>query len=269
MRFHWSQKHVQAGVLAACLLASAVTSAQAQNLVTNGNFTSYATYDLPSTTTPANGYEISTEAGTSTDLTGWTSAGYAFIFTPTTNNTGTSGNAGSYSGQYANYLKLYDSSNGGIANSWNGQGPTASTYFIASDGDYENGAITQTINNLSIGGVYSISFQWAGAQQTGFTGATTDGWTVSLGTKSASTGAVANTSQGFTGWMTATFTFEATATSEVLSFLAVGTPAVPPFSLLANVDMTYIPEPTSLTLLAAGAGLLAARRIRRRRTIAA
>jgi hypothetical protein len=62
-----------------------------------------------------------------------------------------------------------------------------------------------------------------------------------------------NASEGFTGWQTDSFTFTATSTSEVLSFLAVGTPAgVPPFTLLDGISVTQTPEPQSLVLFATG-----------------
>jgi hypothetical protein len=76
---------------------------------------------------------------------------------------------------------------------------------------------------------------------------------------------VQNGAKGFTGWMTEDMTFEATSTSEVLSFLSVGTPnGQPPFSLLADVSMLAVPEPGSLAMVGAGAlGMLAMRRRKR------
>jgi hypothetical protein len=66
--------------------------------------------------------------------------------------------------------------------------------------------------------------------------------------------------------MTQTFTFTATAATELLSFLAIGTPnGVPPFSLLDGVSMTAIPEPSSSLILAAGCAAMAGvRRLRSR-----
>lgn len=86
--------------------------------------------------------------------------------------------------------------------------------------------------------------------------ATTEQWEVNLGDNAATTQdtqIVNNASRGFTGWMDQTFDFVATGPSDVLSFLANGTPAgVPPFALLANVSITQVPEPASLTVLLSG-----------------
>ena len=110
-----------------------------------------------------------------------------------------------------------------------------------------------------------MSFAWAGAQQTGFTGATTEQWLVTLGTSTQNTNVVSMPSTGFSGWMNQTFNYVATSSSEVLSFLANGTPTgVPPFALLTNVSVTKVPEPASATLMiTAVAGLIGIARRRR------
>ena len=231
----------------ASFLAAFVHSALAQtNLVQNGSFAitggntsfQFGTY---------NGY-----APTET-LAGWSSAGYNFAFLPTsTVATGTYGN-----------LSLYSTTTT-PSNSFNNASPTGGN-FIGADGAYGTAPITQTINGLATGATYAVSFAWAAAQQTGFTGATTEQWKVTLGSSTQNTNVVGIASTGFSGWMNQTFNFVATSSSEVLSFLANGTPTgVPPFALLSNVSLTKVPEPASATLMiTAVVGLIGIARRRR------
>ena len=210
------------------------------NLVTNGDF---------ETLTKGVG-QIN---GTYTTATGWTSSGYNFVFNGGNADTvGAKGQSGT--------VKL-----------WGGNGLTyspAGGNFLGADGAYLVGAITQNITGLTVGQKYDLSFYWAGAQQSGFSGETTENWTVKLGNQSFTTATVTDPSHGFTGWMQQTFTYTATSTSEILSFLATGTPSgEPPFSLLDGVKLTAadVPEPSSTALFLGGLVLLvAATRLRRR-----
>jgi hypothetical protein len=215
------------------------------NLVSNGSFE----------TNSALGTAATGELGWNTSLAGWTSQksgsayGYNFIF-----NASTATAAGS-PGQYGS-VALWAPASGSIASPDGGN-------FIGADGYIDQGAITQNITGLIAGNTYAVSFYWAGAQQSTFSGAAYDSWTVSLGSQSQSTAVVTNASQGFTGWMQTTIDFTATSSSEVLSFLAVGTAVipnsnpsgVPPFLLLDGVSMYSVPEPSSVILM--GVGMLA------------
>jgi hypothetical protein len=236
-------------------LSFAGAGANATNLVTNGSFE-----------TLSNGIGQIGYNGNSL-LSGWTNGsydgnsshiGYNFVYSAgsadTTGANGVSGN-----------VKLWgpgDGSNNGLP----ATSPDGGNY-IAADGAYQTAPISQTINGLTSGTQYTVSFWYAGAQQQGFDGVTTEKWLVSLGGQQLSTATLTDPSHGFTGWQYATLTFTATSSSSVLSFLAAGTPGgEPPFSLLDGVTLSAVsavPEPTSAAIMLTGllaVGLLVRRR---------
>ena len=206
-------------VLSALSLAVFAGSARATSLVANGNFEQLL---VPG---------VSSEFGalySSQQVSNWTTDGYNYVFTPGSADT---------SGAVGQYGKLYLwGPNNGSANGLPATSPAGGN-FLALDGAYDIGAVSQTINGLTPGQAVTVSFYWAGAQQSGYTGATTEQFKVSLGSESQYTPVLDNVSQGFTGWQYESFTFVPTSTSEVLAFLAAGTPGgVPPFSLLDGVS---------------------------------
>jgi hypothetical protein len=231
-------------VAASGLLAFSCTGAQAApvNLVKNGGFEQ----------TTGTG-----QIGYNTTVDHWTSSnGYNFVFGP-----GEADTTGATS-WFGAPMTLWGSNNGGanpLASSANGGN------FIAADGDYGQAAIQQLIEGLIIGASYVVNFEWAAAQQYGFSGETTEWWTVNLGddpsTRQA-TGIYSNASHSSSGWMQVSMLFTATSTSEMLTFLAAGTPAgEPPFSLLDGVSMHQVPEPSSwLLMMMALATIVAMRR---------
>jgi hypothetical protein len=226
------------------LAALAAPARAGIQLVTNGDFDN---------TTNGGG-----QLGYNTNATGWTTDGYNFLFTPgSADTTGVDGKDGA--------LELWGP-NDGSSNGLPATGPSGGN-FVAADGAFEVGAIQQTIDGLTPGEQYTLTFNWAGAQQEGFNGATTEQWQVSLGSETQDTIVVDNPNHGFSGWMSETMYFTADSASEVLSFLAVGTPnGEPPFALLDGVSMEAgTPEPGTLVLFLGGFGAIAALRMRARR----
>jgi len=212
--------------------------AHAANLVVNGDF--------QATTGGTN-----KQPGFNTVVDGWNISGYNFVFSDIASTA-----VGAYGG--LNLWGLATGSANGAINS-----PTGGN-FIAADGAYQVGPIEQTLKGLSAG-TYTVSFDWAGAQQTGFDGANTEQWEVKLGeAASQSTAVYSNPSHGFGGWWHETFTFTVTSGDKVLSFLAHGTPeGVPPFSLLDNVSVQAVPEPETWALMFVGLGAVGFMRRRR------
>ncbi len=230
-------------LLAATLLTSTAIATPV-NLVKNGGF-EQTTMSQPS--------EIST-----TNVKYWSSTGYSFIFSP--------GSSATYVTRYKSYLSLAG------MNGSNYLSPTGGN-FVAADGVYYVAPISQTIDGLTVGQSYRLTFDWAAAEQQGWTNPTTENWTASLGGQTYTTPTVHTPSQGFSGWMQQSFDYTATGTSEVLSFLAGGTPVgEPPFVLLDNVSLTAntpvnataVPEPAGWGVLAAGMVLLGMARLRSR-----
>ena len=224
-----------AATLSGATLVIISHQAIAQELIVNGNFA-----DTNASGSLNGFYGHNGNSVAILNVVGWTNTltinsynGYNWLFAP-----GTADGIG---------FTLWGSNNGGLNTITD---PPGGGNFIAADGAFSTAAIQQTVTGLTPGLDYTLSFYWAAGQQAGFSGNTTENWTVSLGNKSFTTATVNTPSHGFTDWMQQTFTYTATAESEVLSFLAAGTPnGTPPFSLLADVSMLApapAPEPTML-----------------------
>lgn len=244
------------GLMAGAVAAGA--SARAANLVTNGGFESFSSQAPGGAPSQLSGGAGGGGPGY-TDLTGWTNSGYTYLFGP-----GLADSTGSYSGEYSpGYLSLYGPQNG-VSNGLPATSPDGGN-FIGSDPAYQTGPITQTISGLTPGHTYKVGFDWGGAQQTSFNGATWEGWQVSLGGQTLTTtpasenafhpGTTDNVSHGFTGWFHQTLFFTATSATEDLAFTALGGPdGVPPFALLDGVSMNAVPEPATWTMMIVGIG---------------
>lgn len=258
--------------IAAMLLASAPAAA-AVNLVQNGNFEQTT---LPGSYGFGDRYAVN-------QVTGWSTDGYSFVFTPGQADTvGAEGERGHVWLWGPDYAYGNGRSDNGLPDT-----SPAGGNFIASNGAYEASPISQLINGLQVGQSYQLSFYWAAAQQMGYNGASQQDWTVSLGGQTFQTATVTNESHGFVPWQQASFTYTATSTSEVLSFLANGTPSgTPPFTLLDGVSLTPlfqssvrrgtlglgvlgVPEPSSWAMMIAGFGAVGVSLRRQRRMAAA
>src|ERR1700722_18580603 len=125
--------------LAAAVAALAVTRlASANALITNGSFESNT----------GNG-----QLGFNTSVTGWSvpapNGSYTFLY-----GAGTADTVGA-DGEYGN-VGLWGPNNG----SNNGLPATSPDggYYLANDGDFQQGAISQTVSGLTVGANYTISF---------------------------------------------------------------------------------------------------------------
>ena len=252
---------LRASLLFSGFMAAATPALAGPNLVQNGDFSSYTNNNGQSNP------NIGFEADYNGTVTGWSSGGvnnpyYNFLFL-----NGTAQNPAAETGAWSSYgyLGLWDANNSGGANTWNGNGPTGvASNFMALDGDFGTGPVSQTITGLTKGSVYAVTFYYAFAQQEGFTGPTTQGLTVGLGSSAKSVPLYNLPSQGFSGWMQETFYLEADSSSDALSFLAFGNVQLPPFALISDISMVDAPEPSAWAVMGIGLlGLVGAARMRR------
>ena len=266
--------------MATLLAVGAVGMAQATELVSNGDF---------STTSPAHTNPTQFGANSGSTCGGW---GGQFV-------SGWTGNGG-----YGIWYPSASAASGTSACTTYGNGstqrlptavtapPAGSGSFIGLDGQHDlNFGVSQSLNGLSAGSTYSVSFYWGATQEMSREGATNEMLQVALGSSALNTAVGVCGSEyaafstlyacqsapsgwtgqsfltppsldlethGWTGWMSQSFTFTAGSGPNVLSFLSIGTPgSLPPFAVLADVSMSQshnVPEPADLAMF--GGGLL-------------
>lgn len=245
-------------LLALAAASLCVTAAQAAttNLVKNGDF------ELTSNGTSKQLNEGSYARADRTYLSDWSSKGYNFVLN---GNNIDDTNA-------ATALALWGPNSYSGAGPKNGLGasPTGGN-VLAADWDYFPGPVTQLVSGLVAGHAYTLSFSYGAGQQVGFRGDNlVNYWDVALGSSKQQTASLANVSQGFTGWHQASMTFTATNSSELLSFMAKGSPTgAPPFMLLDGVSLvSAVPEPATWGMLIGGLGLLGFMARRRKAVVA-
>ena len=200
------------------------------------------------------GFEVLTagpgQLNFNTVATGWSVAnsdGYSFAFASGTGDT--TGSNGEYGG-----LSLWGTNNGGN-NVLSTTSPSGGN-FIAMDGAFKVEPLQQVITGLTVGKTYSVGFDYAFAQQKGFSGPTEQNVSVRFAgvTHNAEAANYSLGSHNFSGWFHTSFDFVATSASDTLSFLAYGDQPVPPFALLDGVTFTpdAIPEPATWAMLLTG-----------------
>lgn len=159
-------KSVAIGAIA--LVAASAPALASTELIIDGNFEQLT-----------NGYGQLNEGYTS--AIGWSTTGYNFVMH--------SGTDGAYSNQFQKTAYLWDAANMGTANNpqpntWNGLTESGVGNFAALDGDLDGPTITepltQTVNGLVVGRAYTLSFNYAFAQQYGSNQSVAEDLTVGL-----------------------------------------------------------------------------------------
>lgn len=129
--------------------------------------------------------------------------------------------------------------------------------IIGADGGYQVGALESSTFSIVKNQEYKVSFYYGAAQQSGYPNQQTSAqFTVGLGTAgnlyssgTTTTPLVYEPGNSSSAWSAYSYTFTAAANSSsaVLSFLSYGTPSgVPPFTLLADVTLDAVPEPSTV-----------------------
>ncbi|HWI87358.1 MAG TPA: PEPxxWA-CTERM sorting domain-containing protein [Sphingomonas sp.] len=234
----------------ACASVLACGTANAAELVQNGGFENVTGI------TGSSEFGASYHTGQAVD--GWTSAGgnaFNLIFFS--------------ANEHVDADTRYSPANGGEPGQYLYSSPASPTggKFVALDGDTGfNGALTQTVGGLTIGKSYTLTFDWAAGQYADRSGDTTEKLVIDFGGESFTTETLSNPSGGFTGWRSVTHMFTATSTSQLLSFLSIGTPnGMPPVALLDSVSLQgSVPEPATWGMFIGGFGLIGGAARRRR-----
>jgi hypothetical protein len=152
-----------------------------------------------------------------------------------------------------------------------GASPDGGNYYLG-DGDPSfTSALSQTVTGLVTNKFYTVSFYQAAGEENCLaddgppgcpppSGHITGQWNVTFGGTTLPSALMttpvnmSNPGSILTGWNRQSLTFQATGTSQLLSFLAVGTPSgAPPLVFLDGITITEAaPEPSAAALLGLG-----------------
>ena len=155
-------------------------------------------------------------------------------------------------------------------------------YFVAIDGNFGStpgsSFISQSVDGLTVGQAYTLTFWWGAVQLNAKSGPTTEYFNVQFGDQTQDTPVVANCTHCFSGWMQQTMTFVADSTTQLLTFTSMGQPqGEPPMTVLDMVSLTEadqapaltpaVPEPSTWALLLLGCALVGGQVMHRRRAV--
>ncbi len=248
-------------VAAAAAVAFSAPASASTNLVMNGGF---------ETTTLGSSAQFKDNqvAGwTNAKTNGWTGYGYNFLV-----KSGTADTSG-FTSLGGNQDKLYgpNGTNNYANNALTASSPSGGNYMLMDADTNFHGAVSQVINGLTIGQVYTLTFEWAGASWFTTPSTTTHAFDVTFGGVTQSTDTLTVAPQGFSGWQKASMNFTATGAQQTLSFLSQGTPnGLPPTNLLDNVSLTAaVPEPATWAMMMVGFAMVGAASRYRRRSVKA
>jgi PEP-CTERM motif len=270
---------------AATILVAASLPALAGNLVTNGGFEdNFGAGQFNQSLPGSSGGQSANHPGTT--ARDWTvvgtdssfADGYAFVFDDANSFTTSNGHVGPASGSANpsgfNTLPLWGNSSDASPDG---------NYFYGVDSTYHPSALTQEIGGLIDGHTYTLTFDYAAAQQFDYDGNTIDDWDVTLGGQTIATTNIDLHSHAFSGWETESVTFTYEGDGGLLSFVNNGMggcnsdfkdcapldPSAsggPPFSLLDGVSLTgSAPEPSTWAMMFIGFAGLAYAGVRNRR----
>lgn len=243
------------------LVLSSSYAAFGADLIQNGGFeiTTNGADKQTDRDTKATGWTV-TQIPSSAYFAGTGMGGYSWVFS------GPNATVATYSDSPGT-LRLWGATGSGVSNGLIGS-PDGGNFW-ATDANWNTGSLSQEVSGLSLGVSYTLTFYTATAQQEGYSGDIYTDFRVTFGSTTQTSTQLPINSHGFNGWQKETMSFTATAPSQILTFLAEGTPGsgLPPIALLDGVSLkpTAVPEPQACAATAGGLLLAAGvmRRLRR------